>query len=213
MRLRTSGLLLLACLTGPAQAARQSFTVPTPMAAAGGEPARLAYYARHWSDWISAVQGVVAYFKAQPQNGGKVGLLGISLGAQIAAASSTGRSDIDGLVLVDGGFPDGFAKPVRSLPPLLLIWGGADRIFPLPIGQALQQRAQRLGASATLDVYAGGAHGFFLKAASPDAAAHRSAAEFLRARLSAHPPFRRYIRQQKCPIMAPAEVRSQGRRG
>jgi hypothetical protein len=53
-----------------------------------------------------------------------------------------GRTDIDALVLVDGGFPNGYSQPVRSLPPLLLIWGSADQTFPLLIGQELQRTAK-----------------------------------------------------------------------
>ncbi|WP_053249914.1 dienelactone hydrolase family protein [Ensifer adhaerens] len=137
------------------------------------------------SGWTTAVQGVVSHLDAQPHHGGKVGILGISLGAQIALAASVGKSDIDALVLVDGGFPNGYAQPVRALPPLRLIWGSADRTFPLSVGQDLQRMAERLGRPASLDVYEGGAHDFFLKSGTRYArAAHQSAADFLASQLS-----------------------------
>jgi dienelactone hydrolase len=146
---------------------------------------RIAYYAQRLPDWISAVQGVTAYLESEPRNGGKVGVLGISLGAQIASAASAGRRDIDALVLVDGGFPNNYSQPVRSLPPLLLIWGSADEIFPLSIGLALQKTAQLLGMPVTFNVYDGEPHDFFLRSGTGNAdAAHKSAAEFLAARLS-----------------------------
>ncbi|WP_237143730.1 hypothetical protein [Phyllobacterium zundukense] len=85
-------------------------------------------------DWTSAVQGVAAYLDGQPRHGGKVGVLGISLGAQIASAASVGRADIDALVQIDGGFPNGYSQPVRSLPPLHLIWGSTDRTLPIKTG-------------------------------------------------------------------------------
>ncbi|MFJ1311820.1 dienelactone hydrolase family protein [Agrobacterium sp. P15N1-A] len=102
------------------------------IATAGSAKARITYYAKRLQDWISAVQGVALYLDSQPRHGGKVGVLGISLGAQIASAASIGQSDIDALVLVDGGFPNGYSKPIRSLPPLLLIWGSADTTSPYP---------------------------------------------------------------------------------
>ncbi|RVI05233.1 alpha/beta hydrolase [Sinorhizobium meliloti] len=155
------------------------------IATASGARARIAYYAQRLSDWTSAVQGVATYLKDQPRHGGKIGVLGISLGAQTASVAMVGRADIDALVLVDGGFPNGYSQPVRSLPPLLLIWGSADQTFPLSIGRELQQTAQRLGGPAILDVYDGEAHDFFLRSASHSAdAAHQSAAEFLAAHLS-----------------------------
>ena len=150
------------------------------IATAGNARARIAYYAQRLPDWISAVQGIVAHLKGQPSHGGKVGVLGISLGAQIASAASVGRADIDALVLVDGGFPDGYSQPVPSLPPLHLIWGSADRTFPLSIGRRLQRTAQQLGEPVTLDVYEGGAHDFFLRSGSRNAdVAHQNAADFL----------------------------------
>jgi len=155
------------------------------IATASGARARIAYYARRLPDWIAGVQGVAAYLAAQSPRGGKVGLLGISLGAQIASAASVGRSDIGALVLVDGGLPNGYSQPVRILPPLLLIWGSADRTFPPSVGLELQRTAQRLGGPVALDVYEGGAHDFFLKSETPNAtAAYRSAADFLASHLS-----------------------------
>lgn len=155
------------------------------IATAGGARARIAYYTQRLPDWTSAVRGVATYLDGQPRHGGKVGVLGTSLGAQIASAASVGRSDIDALVLVDGGFPNGYSQPVRSMPPLLLIWGSADQTFPLSIGRELQRTAQQLGGPVTLDVYDGGAHDFFLRLGTRNAgAAHQSAAKFLAARLS-----------------------------
>lgn len=155
------------------------------IATASGARARIAYYAQRLSDWTSAVQGVAAYLEAQPRHGGKVGVVGISLGAQIASAASVTRADVDALVLVDGGFPNGYSQPVRSLPALLLIWGSVDRTFPLSIGRELQRTAQQLGGPVILDVYEGGAHDFFLRSGTRNAgAAHQSAAEFLAAHLS-----------------------------
>ncbi|WP_244488669.1 dienelactone hydrolase family protein [Bosea sp. Leaf344] len=152
---------------------------------AGGARARIAYYAQRFPDWISAVQSVAASFKAQPRHGGRLGLLGVSLGAQIAAAVSAGPSPVDALVLVDGGLPPGSSQPVRSWPPLLLIWGSADQTFPLSIGRDLQRQARQLGGPVTLDVYDGGAHDFFLRSGTRNAmAAHSSTADFLSSHLS-----------------------------
>jgi dienelactone hydrolase len=150
------------------------------IATAGSARARIAYYAQRLPDWTMAVQGVVSHLDGQPRHAGKVGMLGISLGAQIASAASVGRSDIGALVLVDGGFPKGYPQLGRSLPPLRLIWGSADQTFPLSIAQDLQRTAERLGRPVSLDVYEGGAHDSFLKSGTRHAsAAHRRAADFL----------------------------------
>ncbi|WP_234706597.1 hypothetical protein [Ensifer aridi] len=84
--------------------------------------AHVRYYAKRLPDWTSAVHDVISYLKAQPQYTGKIDVLGISLGAQIAAAASVEKREIGALLLVDGAFPSGYPQPVRPLPPLLLIW-------------------------------------------------------------------------------------------
>jgi dienelactone hydrolase len=146
----------------------------------GSARARIGYYEKRLSDWTAAVRGVVSYLNARRYDGGKVGMLGISLGAQIAAAAAVNRMDIGALVLVDGGFPNGYSQPIRSLPPLHLIWGGGDLVFPLSVGRDLHRMAQGLGGPASLDVYEGEAHDFFLKSGTRQArAAHQSAANFL----------------------------------
>jgi dienelactone hydrolase len=150
------------------------------IAAADSAKARLAYYAKRLPDWTSSVHRVISHLDGQPRHGGRVGVLGISLGAQIASAASVGRTDVDALVLVDGGFPNGYSHTAHSFPPLHLIWGSADRTFPLSIGRELQREAQRLGRPASLDVYEGGAHDFFLRSRTWNAdTAHQSAANFL----------------------------------
>lgn len=152
--------------------------------AAAGARQRIAYYAQRLPDWISAVRDVAAHLRAQSRHGGKVGILGISLGAQVASAASE-DAGVDALVLVDGGFPSGYSPPAGPLPPLLLIWGSDDRVFPLSVARDLKGLAQRLGGPVALDVYEGGAHDFFLQSESRNArAAYRSAADYLASRLS-----------------------------
>ncbi len=158
------------------------------IAGADGAQARKRYYAQRFPDWIGSVRAAVAFLKAQPRHAGTVGLLGISLGANVAAASAADNADIAALVLVDGGFPEGYSRQVRALPSLHLIWGGADRVFPLSLGRDLERMARELGGTASFDVYEGAGHDFFLRpGASQARAAHRSAADFLQRRLAQRP--------------------------
>ena len=155
------------------------------IATANGAKARIAFYERRMPDWITAVRRVIANLQSRPHQSGRVGVVGISLGADIASAASIGQADVGALVLVDGGLPMGYSQPIRPLPPLLLIWGGADRTFPLSVGRDLQRRAQGIGGSATLRVYEGGGHDFFLQAENKTAGrAQQDTADFLTAHLS-----------------------------
>lgn len=150
------------------------------IAGASGAKARITYQDQRRADWVASVQAVARFLKNQPRHGGKTALLGISLGAQTASAASAGNPAINALVLVDGGFPNGYSKPVQSLPPLLLIWGSNDKVFPLSIGQKLHETAQKLDGPSQLTVYEGGGHDFFLRSETQNAVkAHLQAAEFL----------------------------------
>ncbi|WP_210202390.1 dienelactone hydrolase family protein [Bosea psychrotolerans] len=158
------------------------------IAGAGGAAARKRYYAQRLPDWIGSARAAAAFLKARPRHAGKVGLLGISLGANVAAAGAADNGDIAALVLVDGGFPEGHSGQVRALPPLQLIWGSGDRVFPLSLGHDLERMARGLGATAGLDVYEGAGHDFFLRPGTSQArAAHRSAADFLQRQLVQRP--------------------------
>lgn len=155
------------------------------IASAGSSAARMRYYATRQAEWIADVRSVVSYFNTRRPYAGKVGVLGISLGAEMAAAASANRSDIGALVLVDGGFPDDYPQTVHSLPPLHLIWGSTDRTFSLSIALDLQRTARQRGESVGLDVYQGGAHDFFLKLNTHQTlTAHLSAAKFFLSQLS-----------------------------
>jgi dienelactone hydrolase len=155
------------------------------VAKAGSAKARIAYYAKRTPHWVSAVRDVVAYLKVQPNSSGKVGIMGVSLGAQIAFAASVGQPNIDALALVDGGPRDAYSEPFRELPPLLLIWGGNDRVFSVSGATQLKLRAQKLGGPVEFKVYDGGAHDFFLKSGTRNAtAAHQQAISFFTLYLS-----------------------------
>lgn len=154
------------------------------VAKAGGARNRIAYYATRMPRWIEVVRAAVDQLNSDPRHTGRVGLLGISLGAHIAAAAAADREDIRALALVDGGTPDGYGRSPRRLPPLSLVWGGADRVFPVATARKLLAAAQSLQGQATLRVYEGG-HDFFLQAASPEArSAWRDVAAFFASRLN-----------------------------
>jgi carboxymethylenebutenolidase len=151
---------------------------------AGSASARIAYYATRRPDWIATVHKVISHLNSQPYHARRVGVLGISLGAQTAAAASADTTDISALVLVDGAFPEGYSKQVSSLPPLFIVWGDADRTFPVSTAQKLRQMAQDLGGSVSLDLHKGGAHDFFLKPGAQATAAQRGVLDFFVSQLS-----------------------------
>ncbi len=129
---------------------------------AGSTSSRKAYYARRWDDWIASVSATASEIKKRSLYRGKVGLLGVSLGAAVATASASNSTDIAALVAVDGSFPESRFDRVKSLPPLLAIWGAADRVFSPAVGKRLRDFARSLGGDAELEIYERAPHAFFL---------------------------------------------------
>lgn len=146
------------------------------IAHAGNAPARIRYYATRQASWIAAVRGVAETLGKDPHHNGKVGLWGLSLGAQLAAAVSANNPRFAAVVLVDGGFPDGYHTSVTSMPPLQLIWGEADQAFPIAGARRLAAQMKKLGGPVTLDSYPGMSHGFILAENQPETLAARAVA-------------------------------------
>ncbi|NSZ16835.1 alpha/beta hydrolase [Agrobacterium vitis] len=156
----------------------------TAIGHAEGAASRIQYYTNHMARWSAAVRDVLLFLKRQSPEDRKIGVLGISLGAQIAITATVNRQDANALVLVDGGFPTGYSQSVRTFPPLLVVWGSEDRVFPVSMARALSEQAKYLGAEVELSIFDGGSHDFFLKPETPLAKqAHERAARFLAERL------------------------------
>ncbi|MBF2716022.1 alpha/beta hydrolase [Agrobacterium vitis] len=156
----------------------------TAIGHAKGAAGRIQYYTSHIARWSAAVRDVLLFLKRQSPENRKIGVLGISLGAQIAITATVNRQAANALVLVDGGFPAGYSQSVRTAPPLLVVWGSEDRVFPVSMARALSEQAKSLGTETELSIFDGGSHDFFLKPETSLAKqAHERAARFLAERL------------------------------
>ncbi|MGV2124030.1 alpha/beta hydrolase [Agrobacterium vitis] len=156
----------------------------TAIGHAKGAAGRIQYYTSHMARWSAAVRDVLLFLKRQSPEDRKIGVLGISLGAQIAITATVNRQEANALVLVDGGFPAGYSQSVRAFPPLLVVWGSEDRVFPVSMAKTLSEQAKFLGTATELSIFDGGGHDFFLKPETPLAKqAHERAALFLAERL------------------------------
>lgn len=156
----------------------------TKIERAGSASARAAYYRDHMADWIETIRATRIAISHQSGHRPKIGLVGISLGAMPVAIASANSSDISATTIVDGDFPKDFTTPVRSMPPLLLIWGEDDRVFPLATGSKLERQEHSLGGTAELVSFPGEGHGFFLAENNAHAVqAHRELIDFFLQRL------------------------------
>jgi len=148
------------------------------------EAFRAAVRAQRYPAWIDALRGIAEAVATRPEASGRVGLLGFSLGGNLAAATAASDPSIAAFVVFYGGMPDTVAGHILHLPPTLELHGDADEEAPLSGGKALIETAQALGAPAEQVVYPGARHGFdFDPARSDSKDAQARATEFLQRHL------------------------------
>lgn len=153
---------------------------------AGSARARIAYYAKRMPDWIETIRVTMGAIRRLPMYQSRIGVLGVSLGAMPVTVVSANSAEIDASIIVDGSFPANFQPRVRSLPPLLVIWGSDDRVFPLSAGTKLRDLARSLGGPAELRAYGGEGHAFFLEPNNANAAdARQRIVSFFSSKLNA----------------------------
>jgi carboxymethylenebutenolidase len=148
------------------------------------EAFRATVRAQRYPAWIDAIRGIANAVARRPEASGRVGLLGFSLGGNLAAATAASDPSIAALVVFYGGIPDAVAGRVLHLPPTLELHGDADEEAPLSGGKALIETARALGAPAEQVVYPGARHGFdFNPNRSDSKDAQARAIEFLQRHL------------------------------
>ncbi len=150
--------------------------------AAKDSRARIAHYEKRRHDWLARLAGVVHHIRHQEHHA-KTGLLGISLGAETAAIAISEGLSVDAAVLV-AGVPSANIRFSKQTPPLHLMCGTADNVYPLPKAQRFVTLAKGAGALASINLYKGARHDFFLKPDSLDARnAYTDAGRFLMEKL------------------------------
>lgn len=155
----------------------------TAMESAGSSGGRIAYYGTRMKEWRETVKMTVSEIAGHSRyRQGKIGVLGVSLGAMPVLAETANSSTIAASVAVDGGFPATFKTAIRSMPPFLAVWGSNDRVFSVATGRAIHEKARSLGGPSEIVVYRGQGHGFFLEKGNVNAekARHTIATFFAR---------------------------------
>jgi dienelactone hydrolase len=130
---------------------------------AGSAGARIAFYSRRMADWLATIDRTLHEIRRQPRYQSEIGILGISLGAMPTAAFGANNPDVAAMALVDGGFPANFRTRIDSMPPLVLVWGSEDQVFPQSVATKLSGLAHKLGSLVELFIYPGEGHAFFLQ--------------------------------------------------
>src|SRR4051794_14476114 len=88
---------------------------------------------RHFIAWLKAVQDALDYVAGRPNvDPGRIGVVGVSLGAYLAVALGIEERRIGAVVEISGGVPLGWEDRVHSgMAPVLMVHGEQDRTVPV----------------------------------------------------------------------------------
>jgi len=129
--------------------------------------------------WRARIASLLAYAQHRPHASGKIGLLGFSLGGQVALSTAAHDERVTSVVVFYGMIP--MAEAMYRLPPVLVIHGESDRTVPYRRGEEIVSFAHRLGGTASILGYRGKDHGFdFLGGPAAESAMQQTVAFFKR---------------------------------
>jgi carboxymethylenebutenolidase len=136
-----------------------------------------------WDEWIAAVRLVTEAVLRRPENSGRIGLLGFSLGGALAVAGA-GDPRIDAAVIVYGFIPNAEQRArIARLPPLLVLHGDRDDAVPVLSAEEVARLAREKGSRVELKIYPGEPHRLSAWSAPARSDAVRRELDFLTAEL------------------------------
>ncbi|KMO32963.1 dienelactone hydrolase [Methylobacterium variabile] len=135
---------------------------------------RRVAYARLRHDfplWAGTVRDGLNWLAQRPGvDAGRLGLVGVSLGAALAFDTAASDARVRAIVDYFGPLPDGLAARRPRLPPTLVLHGARDPVVPVSQAHAIARLLAEQGTPHELQVYPDQGHGL-TGAAQLDAAA------------------------------------------
>jgi carboxymethylenebutenolidase len=111
--------------------------------------------------WMNTVRDALSFASNNPGvDSGRIGLVGISLGAALGLAVAGQDRRIKALVDYFGPVPQGALQHGSKLPPTLILHGGSDPVVPVANAHAIESLLIQQGSFVDIKVYPGQGHGF-----------------------------------------------------
>ena len=114
----------------------------------------------NFETWMETVRDAVSYALTLPNNNGKVGLLGMSLGAYLALSVAVSDARVHAVVDFFGGLPDVLIPQVNHMPPVLILHGEADHTVPVAEAHKLKRLFDEKQLPYEIKTYPGAGHAF-----------------------------------------------------
>jgi len=110
--------------------------------------------------WMEAIKDAIAYGLALPNNNGKLGLLGMSLGAYLALAVAVFDARVNAVVDYFGGLPEVLFAQLQRMPPVLILHGETDTTVPVAEAHKLQRAFDEKQIPYEMKTYPNAGHSF-----------------------------------------------------
>lgn len=115
----------------------------------------------HFVDWAKTIGDVLGFAQKRPvTDEGRLGIIGISLGAFLGLSVATYDPRVKVVVDFFGGLPQPFDRDVSKLPPTLVLHGEDDPIVPVSEARKLAAGLAEHGVPHELQVYPKEGHTF-----------------------------------------------------
>ena len=114
----------------------------------------------NFESWMETVGDAITYAFTLPDHNGKIGLLGMSLGAYLALSVATADTRVHAVVDFFGGLPDVLVPQVNHMPPVLILHGEADPTVPIAEAHKLKRLFDEKQIPYEMRTYPGAGHAF-----------------------------------------------------
>lgn len=114
---------------------------------------------RNYVTWLDTISDAVAYaLHHTAADGGRIGLVGISLGASLALAEASRNHRIGAVAELGGAIPTSAAAFVERMPPVLIAHGADDSVVPAENAIRLAALLEARGIPHASCIYPGQGH-------------------------------------------------------
>jgi dienelactone hydrolase len=119
------------------------------------------YSPEQFAQWIATVRDAVKWASARNDvQPGRIGVVGLSLGAFLGLAVATEESRLAALVECYGGMPDAYVDRVKTMPPTLILHGQKDALVDVEEAHKLERLFAERGVKYESHIYPEQNHGF-----------------------------------------------------